>query len=279
MKLHTICLEAKIKVNFISSSSQIPPTRKAIQSMGVPSFYRHTLDWVFQNIISVQWSHMSATACQITVNLTVFFFNCLFRLTTKNAFKLCIIHWTYNSTKVLLIKLVDETDLINAEPIPITVCWTFHPPTEGTFKIIRSMGYCKKDVTPVLMHWSNIFLALTHGDAELMFAPAQNSQHSRSGSISPWLSLVVIHQMETWARLAADPAHTLHTSINSLIQHIRTHTSITSLIQHTHPHTSITYLIQHGPSNRFCCVSLYCASTVSSQWTFYPHILRLLSLG
>ena len=25
-----------------------------------------------------------------------------------------------------------------------------------------SMGYCKKDLTPLLMHWSYIFLALTH---------------------------------------------------------------------------------------------------------------------
>ena len=25
-----------------------------------------------------------------------------------------------------------------------------------------SMGYCKKDVTPLLLHWSYIFLALTH---------------------------------------------------------------------------------------------------------------------
>ena len=27
---------------------------------------------------------------------------------------------------------------------------------------ISMMGYCKKDVTPVLYHWSYIFLALTH---------------------------------------------------------------------------------------------------------------------
>ena len=34
-------------------------------------------------------------------------------------------------------------------------------PTEKTFTII-SMGLCKKDITPVLTHWSYVFLALTH---------------------------------------------------------------------------------------------------------------------
>ena len=29
---------------------------------------------------------------------------------------------------------------------------------------IRSMGSCKKDVTPLLTHWSYVFLALTHRD-------------------------------------------------------------------------------------------------------------------
>ena len=28
----------------------------------------------------------------------------------------------------------------------------------------RSMGWCKKDVTPLLTHWSYVFLALTHPD-------------------------------------------------------------------------------------------------------------------
>ena len=30
---------------------------------------------------------------------------------------------------------------------------------------IGSMGWCKKDVTPLLMHWSYVFLALTHWDS------------------------------------------------------------------------------------------------------------------
>ena len=31
-----------------------------------------------------------------------------------------------------------------------------------THRIYISMGYCKKDVTPLLTHWSYVFLALTH---------------------------------------------------------------------------------------------------------------------
>ena len=30
--------------------------------------------------------------------------------------------------------------------------------------LIRSMGFCKKDITPLLTHWSYVFLALTHWD-------------------------------------------------------------------------------------------------------------------
>ena len=39
-----------------------------------------------------------------------------------------------------------------------TIQW---PMIWDTMKII-SMGYCKKDVTPLLTHWSYVFLALTH---------------------------------------------------------------------------------------------------------------------
>ena len=28
--------------------------------------------------------------------------------------------------------------------------------------IDNTMGYCKKDITPLLTHWSYVFLALTH---------------------------------------------------------------------------------------------------------------------
>ena len=30
------------------------------------------------------------------------------------------------------------------------------------FMVFYSMGQCKKDVTPLLTHWSYVFLALTH---------------------------------------------------------------------------------------------------------------------
>ena len=33
--------------------------------------------------------------------------------------------------------------------------------TMGAFLLDISMGYCKNDVTPLLMHWSYVFLALT----------------------------------------------------------------------------------------------------------------------
>ena len=38
-------------------------------------------------------------------------------------------------------------------------------------KIIISMGQCKKDVTPLLMHWSYIFLALTHQYESEIWSP------------------------------------------------------------------------------------------------------------
>ena len=34
---------------------------------------------------------------------------------------------------------------------------------------IISMGYCKKDITPLLTHWSYVFLALTHWFVVLQF--------------------------------------------------------------------------------------------------------------
>ena len=40
-------------------------------------------------------------------------------------------------------------------------CWSQLPVVWDTITVI-SMGECKKDVTPVLMHWSYVFVALTH---------------------------------------------------------------------------------------------------------------------
>ena len=34
------------------------------------------------------------------------------------------------------------------------------------YMYIISMGYCKKDITPLLSHWSYVFLALTHQHKE-----------------------------------------------------------------------------------------------------------------
>ena len=36
------------------------------------------------------------------------------------------------------------------------------PPVAGAYWETNSMGWCKKDVTPLLTHWSYVFLALTH---------------------------------------------------------------------------------------------------------------------
>ena len=69
-----------------------------------------------------------------------------------------------------------------------------------------SMGYCKKDVTPLLTHWSYIFLALTHrygiyfkfhkgSHGERTFSPKQRSpilgaQTPRYATFSPQRSLL-----------------------------------------------------------------------------------------
>ena len=43
----------------------------------------------------------------------------------------------------------------------------------------RAMGECKKDVTPVLMHWSYVFLALTHRRCPI------ESQHCLCNGLAP----------------------------------------------------------------------------------------------
>ena len=43
--------------------------------------------------------------------------------------------------------------------------WTYEKGSINTWKkmhMIKYIGYCKKDITPLLTHWSYIFLVLTH---------------------------------------------------------------------------------------------------------------------
>ena len=53
----------------------------------------------------------------------------------------------------LLVKLLDKLLITNK-----TICPSSSTQSDKTI----SMGLCKKDITPLLMHWSYVFLALTH---------------------------------------------------------------------------------------------------------------------
>ena len=59
------------------------------------------------------------------------------------------------------------------------------------------MGECKKDVTPVLTHWSYLFFALTH-----WYAVTSAEQNHQVREFYPWYffnSEVIIHQDTDWA--------------------------------------------------------------------------------
>ena len=69
----------------------------------------------------------------------------------------------------------------------------------------RSMGYCKKDVTPLLTHWSYVCFALTHRDDVI-----QNDQkgHDTSSNTLDVKNFIVLHILNEFFFLSA-----LHTTV------------------------------------------------------------------
>ena len=55
---------------------------------------------------------------------------------------------------------------------------------------IKSMGKCKKDVTPLLTHWSYVFLTLTHRNHK----PTKDTLIPRPPRVAMWVSFVSIFE-------------------------------------------------------------------------------------
>ena len=83
--------------------------------------------------------------------------------------------WWCQSIIILSYPGLSQIDPDPWDPVWVTkLWWSHHAHTNGhlwrktlsAFLLSayhKSTGYCKKDVTPLLMHWSYVFLALTHG--------------------------------------------------------------------------------------------------------------------
>ena len=100
-----------------------------------------------------------------------------FKLSVCKLFQCGLICWsrvpdfTKPSPKSMLTCRLDRSEHFNKISIKITTKWAKEVPVIilvtvylglNMLILIKSMGSCKKDVTPLLTHWSYVFLSLTH---------------------------------------------------------------------------------------------------------------------
>ena len=107
-----------------------------------------------------------------------------------------------------------------------------------------SMGWCKKDVTPLLTHWSYIFIALTQW--YICSTHCSYDYHSLQEEITAWILIMMDATMQWWKALSAF-------NINGLVQE-RCNSSVLAMELHlscTIPSTSympsvLMWCLLHG---------------------------------
>ena len=72
--------------------------------------------------------------------------------------------------------------------------------TLGTADYIL-MSWCKKEVTPLLLHWSYVFLALNHW--YVYSTPSTDDYHSPQEEMTAWVLIMMDETMQWWKALSA----------------------------------------------------------------------------